>query len=378
MSAGTTKQRKRKPSVDDGDEMQQHSTKRSRRGNKITAQANQSNHVGNTQTFQFGDRHYDAVLLEEDAAFNHQDTYFTKRNVVCGGCNYGQDCRNNYGSNRWGIKKDGDMQDEEIFLCAICEKGMELKSAGSVLVGDVVPWVQWGEQPTLVQCKGIGSDNETPMNMTVPLLGGDTAFATEAVEKLGLKVYSAKKMETDKEIEGLNQWLKEKERKGNGGHGLFLNETDSRGSKNLNSGLGADKLFWDNLKRDIKTQPALKAFLEEYEEHNNVTSCWLVLYLTNGNKKTICGKHRMHPDGQYVGLARAILSFGESYEKSAQKVMRIVDRVTGRWFEMLVQHGTIVEMSRDIGGVKDKRYMHEVRNAAGTYTLCIEFSPLNN
>lgn len=54
--------------------------------------------------------------------------------------------------------------------------------------------------------------------------------------------------------------------------------------------------------------------------------------------------------------------------------MRITDRKTGRWFDLVVQDETVVAMNRIMGGVNNKRYMHEIRDAAGTYTLCIEYS----
>ena len=327
-----------------------------------------------------------------------------------------------FGANEWTITEISTGSTQTIYTCALFAPLMGLESNAGNLVGKIVTnkSIEKKEPPEIIPTNIIGTDNKEIINRDVPLMGGDSGLVSEVAD-IGMKYYAHDM--GDKKL--LDRWLKYYEKYGGvykgKTHGLFFKVTDSRGGPNMSSNLGIDKKFWDMMKENVKSHEQMQEFMELYKAFNNVTSCWLVQYLmeqeekggdekkmVNENsesgrkrkgkrikkkkrggekgsnkksrrksgsqggkqKKKRWGIHTPHPDGQYCGMSRAILSFSCS-----RKIMRLEDRETGRWFDMLVQHGSIVEMNRRIGGVSDKRWWHSVRGAEGSYTLVIEFSP---
>jgi len=398
---------------------------------KMPSTTSSSQYIGEEQPFVGGNgTKYTATLLQENGVpFKANKAKSTERSCsaeyLCGGYKFGINCCGGscIGANQWKIVKESEGRRSRrsdhgttIIACALFGKMNGLKSDASNQVGEIIPCknVELNEQPVIVRTEMQNIANDKLVNRPVPLMGGDVNLVHEAA-KAGFK-YLAHKM-GDKD--SLNDWIQHEELNGNVhegvDHGLFLVASKTRGSENLKSNVGINRVCWDMMKETIKSQPRLNRFVEKYEKHNNISSCWLVQYARKqddkpvgskrksapkggykrqGNKKVKTskqggrkkgrgkrkrrgqkkwGRHKLHADGQYCGMSRAILSFG-----CKQKIMRIVDRETGRWFDVLIQHGTIIEMSRLAGGVNDKRWMHEVRNAQGSYTLVIEFSPKKN
>ena len=74
--------------------------------------------------------------------------------------------------------------------------------------------------------------------------------------------------------------------------------------------------------------------------------------------------------GTNRGELRGILYVGDS---KAGKVMRIHDQKYGRWVDIWLPHGTFIMFSTHAGGSSSPRYVHGVRNAEGTYTICFDF-----
>jgi len=396
--------------------------------------------LNKVQEFAHDNTTYCCVLIEEDAVPLKKDgAHFCSTghgfpNYLCG-CDgkYGHTCYRAFGCNKYKIYEKGTPEDgEEVYVCALFEKEKELESYASSLVGHIVHRIE-GEEltPTLVKAPGVYPDG-VESDMTVLVGGGDTLFAIEAVEKIGLVVYH----QDTGDKETMDNWLKEGMEQN---PPLFLKLSERRGSLNMNSGLNGTAVFWKHTKKFVSQHPELQQWIDYHEKGGNtVNSCWAIHYVSEkglaksesngkrkkesdegeesgieddevielddseeevvgsesskcgkrkreeehdigeksqGKKKRKLGRHDIHPDLNYMGEWRAILSLAKSLEsKHAQKIMRITDRKTGRWFDLVVQDETVVAMNRIMGGVNNKRYMHEIRDAAGTYTLCIEYS----
>jgi len=388
-----------------------------------------------------GGTKYTATLLAENGVeFNKNNKKKKKerscmRKYRCRGYQFGIDCccGTAFGANQWHIEKKSEGrrsrrskkdQGTTIFACALFAKKNGLNSIASSKVGQMVPCknIKRKEHPVMVPTRIESIENNgQKVDSSVLLYGGDVGLVDVAV-KAGLKVqYHGM---GDGKV--LSEWIKDMEVNGSVYEGeplgeplgLFVNSTEARGSLNFSSGIGQNSKFHDMMKENLKSHPHLNLYMEKIGEFNNITSCWMNHYVREqseqddkpvgskrksapkggykrqGSKKVKTskqggrkkgrgkrkrrgdkkwGRHRLHADGQYCGMRRAILSFATDY-----KIMRIEDRETGRWFDILVQHGTVVDMSRQIGGVSDKRWMHSVRNAQGSYTLAIEYSPKKN
>jgi len=381
----------------------------------------------------------DAVPLRKDGSHSCSRTNRGKpggfKNYLCG-CDgkHGHTCNESFGCNKYNIYEKGTPKDEgeEVFVCALFEKEKELKSYASSLVGDIVPI---DGEPMMVEATGTYPDGvKGPMPVLVG--GGDIAFAKEAVEKIGLVAFhydTGDKETMDKWLkEGMQadppMFVTSSEKRGSLNLNSGLNATAAFWSRmkkfvskhprlnqfytemntenTVNScwaihyvseeGLAKSKLNGKRKRDDEESDEGEESGSEDDEviesDENSEEDVALVSNKrgkrkreeeagdnieekNQKKKKRKLGRHDIHPDQNYMGEWRAILSLAKSREsKHAQKIMRITDRKTGRWFDLVVKDETVVAMNRIMGGVENKRYMHEIRDAAGTYTLCIEYS----
>jgi hypothetical protein len=94
-----------------------------------------------------------------------------------------------------------------------------------------------------------------------------------------------------------------------------------------------------------------------------ITKVWAFHFLQDGG-----GKFVFHRD-RFKSKLRLILTIGDSRKG---KLMRFINKQTGKSVALKIPHGTVIAMSRVVAGADRERgwmYFHEVRNCQGTYSF---------
>ena len=178
-----------------------------------------------------------------------------------------------------------------------------------------------------------------------------------------------------------------------------INNTDSNGESRLSGHITTawyDDPYMPGQKgrtdtwkrtRDILTSahPLLGGIFEEIETCNNLGEGGIYDgHMDNSRVERVDGAPASHEPGKFDehtdGCAldkptkRGILTGGRPIGKPGQrKIMRISDRKYGRWVDIIIDHGTLIEMDLELSGAISGRFTHSIRDAQGTYAIIMDY-----
>ena len=139
---------------------------------------------------------------------------------------------------------------------------------------------------------------------------------------------------------------------------------------------------WPETREKLEAaHPPFGEVFKEIEECNDckifdghITHSLLVKMVGSTAAKTIIGYFHPHGDKPFHGKTekRGVLSSGRPVGKE-RKIMRINDREYGRWVDIEIDHGTLIEMDLFYSGASSGRYTHSIRDADGTYAIVLDY-----
>jgi len=169
-----------------------------------------------------------------------------------------------------------------------------------------------------------------------------------------------------------------------------VSDGDSRGHSHSTSasyagsapGTNSYQSTWPRTREILeKEYPPFKDFFKEIETDHEckISDGHIDLPLVeNGDKKI---SFEQHVDKPFFGkcVKRGILSLGNPLDSDKdRKIMRITDREYGRWVDVVIDHGTFIEMDLVYSGAINGRYTHEIRNADGVYSIIMDYGDVSN
>lgn len=125
--------------------------------------------------------------------------------------------------------------------------------------------------------------------------------------------------------------------------------------------------------------PAVKKVWEATIEADGAKFYYVIPVLyKDGNRKAKCVSFKFHIDMDYPGKPWYRSNWTwyskEAHDRSTRKIMRFQNRVSGWWFDVLCEHGTIIEQSKwasgiGVNGMGQGEMEHAVFFAQDTITI---------